>query len=202
VAPVVGSVEKDPSFQRRAINGLGMWQRPDFAVARVGQRTLAVGAPLEVEELVRVRLGIKQDLKITGTLLDEFQALEQDTAIRLISNDPPSLDHFFTPIFTPELLAQAQIFGLGLKLENPVKARLILRMKSSKAAEELAQQVRENPQRWLRLQDSELLLFAQPPDVTTQGASLEIRCSVPDNSARLLLQRVAKTSPAPSIAGQ
>jgi hypothetical protein len=195
-------VEKDPSFERRVISGLAVWARPDFALARVGQRTLAVGAPPEVEELVRVRLGIKPDLKITGNFFERFQALDQGTTVRLISNDPPGLGRYFSPIFTRELLEAAQIFGLGLSLENPVKARLIFKTKSAKAADELAQEVRENPQRWLRLQDSELLLFAQPPDVSTQGAGLEIRCNVPENSARLLLQRIAKTNPAPAMAGQ
>ena len=193
VAPVIGSVEKDQSFERRTISGLAVWLRPDFAVARVGQRTLAVGPPAEVEELVRVRLGIKQDLKITGNFFERFQALDQGTAVRLIANDPPSVGRYFSPIFTRELVEATQIFGLGLTLDNPVKARLILKTKSPKAADELAQEVRENPQRWLRLQDSELLLFAQPPEVATQGAGLEIRCNVPENSARLLLGRIAKT---------
>ncbi|MDQ6656222.1 MAG: hypothetical protein M3Y80_10460, partial [Verrucomicrobiota bacterium] len=201
VAPVIGSVEKDKSFERRTISGLGVWSRPDLALARVGQRTLAIGVPSEVEELVRVRLGIKQDLKITGNLFARFQALDQETPIRLVSSDPPSLGRYFNPIFARELLDSAEIFGLGLTLENPVKARVIVRTKSSKAAEALAQQVRENPQRWLRLQDSGLFLFAQPPEVTTQGAGVEIRCNVPENSARLLLHRVAKTNPPPALAG-
>jgi hypothetical protein len=202
VAPVIGSIEKDQNFERRTISGLGVWARPDFALARVGQRTLAIGSQPEVEELVRVRLGIEQDLKISGNLFDRFQALDQETTVRLISREPLRLDRFFMPIFTRELLEQAQIFGLGLALENPVKARLILKMKSPKAAEDFAQNLRENPQRWLRLQDSELLLFAQPPEVTTQGTGVEIRCNVPENCARLLLQRIAKTNPAPAIAGQ
>ncbi len=202
VAPVISSVEKDESFERRTISGLAVWLRPDFALARVGQRTLAVGLPPEVEELVQVRLGIKQDLKITGNFFERFQELDQGTTVRLISNDPPALDRYFSPIFTRELLEATQILGLGLTLDTPVKARLILKMKSAKAAEDLAREVRENPQRWLRLQDSELLLFAQPPEITPQGAGLEIRCNVPENSARLLLQRIAKTNPAPAVAGQ
>ncbi|MBA2414145.1 MAG: hypothetical protein H0V63_15180, partial [Burkholderiaceae bacterium] len=201
VSPVLHAVEQEQGFERRPISGLPVWLRPDFALARVGPRTLAVGAPAEVEELVRVRLGIRQDLKITGNLFDQFQALDQETAVRLISSDPPNLSRYFSPIFTRELLDSAQILGLGLTLGNPVKGRVILRMKSSKAAEEIAQQVREEPQRWLRVQDSDLLFYAQPPEVTTQGASVELRFSVPENSARLLLQRVAKTPVAPTVAG-
>ncbi len=202
VAPVIGSVEKDPSFRRRTIGGLGVWSRADFAVARVGQRTLAVGSPAEVDDLVRVRLGIKPDLKIAGNLFDQFQALDPDTTVRLISSDPSSFERYFGPLFTHEFLNTAQIVGLGLTLENPVKARLILKMKSAKAAEERAKEVRENPQRWLRLQDSELPFFTAPPEVSTKDTGLEIRCAVPENSARLILQRVAKTNPAPALAGQ
>jgi hypothetical protein len=91
---------------------------------------------------------------------------------------------------------------LGLAFDNPVKGRLILQMKSAKLAEQFAQQLRDEPQRWLRLQDSELLLYAQPPEVVTQGSDVELRFVVPENSARLLLQRIAKTSaPPPAVAG-
>ena len=201
VTPVIHSIETEQGFERRPISGLPVWLRPDFALARLGPRTLAVGAPAEVEELVRVRLGIKQDLKITGNLFDRFQALDQESALRLISSDPPSLARYFNPIFTRELLDSAQILGLGLTFGNPVKGRVVLKLKSVQAADELAEQVRTDPQRWLRLQDSELLLYAQAPEVNKQRTDLEISFVVPENSARLLLQRVAKTNAAPAVAG-
>ncbi len=200
VSPVLHSVERGQGFERRPIGGLPVWLRPDFALARVGPRTLAVGTPAEVEELVRVRLGIEQDLKITGNLFDQFQALDQETAVRLISSDPPNLARYFSPIFTRELLDAAQILGLGLTLGNPGKGRVILKMKSANAAEELAQHVRDEPQRWLRVEDSELLFYAEPPEVSTEGTRVEIRFNLPENSARLLLQRVAKTAE-PTVAG-
>lgn len=199
VQPVVRAVNQDEGFQRKPINGLAVWLRPDFALARLGPRTLAVGGPAEVEELVRVRLGMEQDLKITGSLFDGFQALDEETAVRLISSDPPSLSRYFSPIFTRELLASAQILGLGLTLHNPVRGRLLIKMKSEKHAADLAAQVQQEPQRWLAIQDSDLLLYAQPPQVLTSGADLEIQFVVPENSARLLLQRVAKSN-APSAA--
>jgi hypothetical protein len=201
VTAITRAVRREPGYQERPVGGLPVWSRRDFAVAQVGPRTLAVGAPHEVEELVQVRLGIRQDLKITGHLFDRFQSLDQESAVRLISSDPPQLARFFHPIFAPELLKQAQILGLGLTLGNPVKARLMLKMKSMKAAEELAKGMRENPQQWLQLQASELLLFAQPPEVVTQGTDVEVRFVVPENSARLLLQRVAKSNAAPAVAG-
>src|SRR5215831_14290619 len=78
LARVIRTVADDRNFRRRSINGLPVWERhsssaeppsqgsgapatvavkPDFAVARVGPATLAVGAPQEVDELVLVRLG-------------------------------------------------------------------------------------------------------------------------------------------------
>ena len=201
VASVVNSLNKEKGFERSSVSGLPTWQRENFALARVGPRTLAVGAPAEVEELARVRLGIQQDLKITGNLFERFQALDQETALRLISSNPPSLARYFNPIFTRELLDSAQVLGLGLTLSNPVKARVVIRMRTSKAVEDLAKHIRDEPQRWLRLQDSDLLLYAQSPEVSTQDVDLELRFVVPENSARLLLQRVAKTSAPATVAG-
>lgn len=200
VAPVIRAVEKDEGFERRPISGLPVWLRPDFALARVGPRTLAVGAPAEVQELVRVRLGIEQDLKIKGSLFDSFEALDRETALRLISNDPAGLQHYFGAIFSRELLGSTQLLGLGLTLQNPVRGRLLLKTKSAKLAGDLAEHMRQEPQNWLRLPDSDLLLFAQPPEVRTQGSDVELRFNVPENSARLLLQRIAKSNAAPAIA--
>ena len=202
VSPLIRSIEQGQAFTREPVNGLPVWRQPDFALARVGPRTLAVGAPRQVEELVRVRLGIEQDLKITGALFDRFQALDQETTLRVISSDPPSLARYFTPIFTRELLDSAQILGLGLALGNPTKGRLVLGLRSPKAAADLAQQLGNEPQRWLRLQDSDALLYVQPPEVLTEGASVEIHFDVPENSARLLLQRIAKSNAAPAVAAQ
>ncbi len=200
VAPVIRSVETDQSFERRPISGLPVWLRPDFAVARVGPRVLAVGAPPEVEELVRVRLGIQQDLKITGSLFDRFQMLDRETTLRLISNDPSGMRRYFGAIFTPELLGSAQLMGLGLVLQNPVRGRLLVKAKSLKAAADLSERMRQEPQNWLRLPDSDLLLYTQPPEVRAQGSDFDLRFNVPENSARLLLQRVARSNVAPAIA--
>ena len=196
VSRVIRSIEKDKNFEKRVISGLPVWERADLAVARVGPTTLAVGASAEVDELVRVRLGMKLDLKITGQLFDRFQALDRESALRLISRDPPALAHVFQPIFTPALLGSSQLLGLALTLQNPIRAKLLLKLNSPQSASELARNLHNDPQRWLHLQDSELLLYAQPPEIERQGTNLELRFIVPENSARLLLQRIAKTSPA------
>jgi hypothetical protein len=48
----------------------------------------------------------------------------------------------------------------------------------------------------------DLLLYAQPPEIDAQGANLQVRFDLPENSARLLLQRLAKTdAPPTAVAG-
>ena len=175
--------------------------RPGLAIARVGPATLAVGTPIEVDELVLVRLGMKPDLKITGQLFDRFQALDRDSALRIISRDPPDLSRVFHPIFTPELLNASQLLGLAVNLQTPVKARVLIKVNSTKNAADLARSLHDNPQQWLRLPDSQLLLYSQTPEVQRQGTSnMELRFAVPEDSARLLLERLAKTDTPQAVA--
>jgi len=197
----IRAITGDQAFQKRAISGLPVWERPpDFAIARIGPATLAVGTPIAVDELVRVRLGMKPDLKITGQLFDRFQALDRESALRLISRDPPDLSRIFNPIFTPELLEASQLLGLAVNLQNPVKARVLIKVNSSKNAAEIARNLHDNPQQWLRLPDSELLLCSRPPEIQRPSASnLELRFEVPENSARVLLERLAKTEAPPAV---
>src|SRR5881398_2933433 len=201
VSRAIRTIGADKTFQRRAINGLLVWERPPgFTIARVGPATLAVGAPDEVDELVRVRLGMKPDLKITGQLFDRFQALDRESALRLISRNPPDLSRVFHPIFARELLDASQLLGLAVTLQNPVRAKLLLKLNSSETAADFARNLHDNPQRWLRFSDSELLLYSQPPEIQRQGISnLELRFTIPENSARLLIERIAKTD-APAVA--
>src|SRR5213080_1821629 len=206
LAKVIRTVADDKKFRRPPpINGLPVWERqsssaegtavkPDFALARVGPATLAVGAPEEVHELILVRLGMKPDLKITGQLFDRFQALDHESALRLISRDPPDLSRIFHPIFSRELLDASQLIGLAMNLQNPVKARILVKVNAPKNAADVARDLRSNPEQWLRLPDSPLLLYSQPPEIQTQGSSnLELRFTVPEDSARLLLERLAGT---------
>jgi hypothetical protein len=200
VSRVVNSIERDKAFERRTISGLPMWLRPEYALARVGPRTLAIGGEKEVASLARVRLGIDPDLKITGPLFDRFQSLKEGNALRLVSRDPSKLGRLFSPVFSSELLDNCDLFGLSVTLQNPVKARLSLKAKSPQGAGELAARIRNEPQRLLKMADSELLLFAQPPEVDVQGSDVQLRFDVPENAARLMLQRLAKAEPTPTIA--
>ena len=215
LSSVMRAIGEDKSFQRRPDTVLPVWERssaaaeppsqdsgapgatagkPGFAIARVGPSTLAVGAPDAVVELVLVRLGMKPDLKITGQLFDRFQALDRDSALRLISRDPPDLARVFHPIFSRELLEVSQLLGLAVNLQDPVKARVLIKVSAPKSADELARSLHDKPQQWLQLPDSQLLLYSQPPEVLRHGESnLELRFTVPADSARILLQRLAKT---------
>ncbi len=202
VTPVIRLIGQDKSFERRTISGLTVWQHPDLAIARVGPTTLAVGASSEVDELVQVRLGIQSDLKTTGQFFDRFKALDRESALRLISRDPPALSRIFHPIFPTELLEAPQLLGLALTLQNPVRARLLLKLPSPERATQLARQMRDEPQRWLRLPDSDLLLYAQAPEIWRQDVNLEIHFNVPQNSAQLLLERIAKSDIPTVVAAQ
>ncbi len=215
LSSVMRAIGEDKSFEKLSKSGLPVWERssaaaeppsqdsgasgasagkPGFAVARVGPGTLAVGTPESVHELVRVRLGIKPDLKITGQLFDRFQALDRDSALRLISRDPPDLARVFHPIFSRELLEVSQLLGLAVNLQDPVKARVLIKVSAPKSADDLARSLHDKPQQWLQLPDSQLLLYSQPPEVLRHGESnLELRFTVPADSARILLQRLAKT---------
>jgi hypothetical protein len=187
-------LDRDKDFGRRSISGLAVWERPDLAVSRVGPTTLAVGTSSEVSELVRVRLGIESDLKITGQLFDQFQALDRESALRLISRDPPDLGRLFPPIFVPELLSTSQLFGVALSFQNPVKARLLLKTRSADDAAQLERNINDDPKRWLHLQDSDLLLWSEAPKIQRQGANLDLRFNMPEQSARILLERIARTA--------
>jgi hypothetical protein len=201
VSKVISAAQHDKDFQKRAINGLPVWERPDLALARVGPNVLAVGMAAEVDQLVRVRLGMELDLKITGQLFDRFQALDRESTLRLISRNPSDLSQIFHPIFTPELLNNSQLLGLALSLSNPVKARLLVKAKSPEMASEMTRSLHTEPQRWLHLQDSNLLLYTQAPEISRQAANIELHFTVPEDAAWTILQRIAKTDTNPVVAG-
>jgi len=201
VSRVVNSLERDQAFERRTISGLPMWVRPEFALARVGPKTLAIAGEPEVATLARVRLGIDPDLKITGPMFDALQTLKENSALRLVSREPDNLARMFFPMFNPELLENCDLVALALSLQNPVKAKSILRTKTPQAAADLAAKIRNDPQRLLKLSDSDLVLFAQPPEVDVQGTDVQLRFDVPENASRAVLQRLARVTPTPTVAG-
>ncbi len=202
VTPKIRAIGQDKTFTRHEVDGLDVWQRDQMSVARIGPATLAVGNAQEVDELAQVRLGIQSDLKITGQLFDRFQALDKDSAIRLISREPSELPRAFSPIFADELLNSGQVLGLALTLQNPVRARLLLQSRSPEAAARMAKALRDEPQRWLRLQGSDQVLATGAPEVIQQGHNLEVRFNISESAARLLLQRIARVDSGPVTTAQ
>ena len=89
-----------------------------------------------------------------------------------------------------------------LGLENPIHARLLIKTATVDRAQQLAASLRDDPHRWLHLADSDLLLFAENPTISRQDVTVELNFSVPENSARLLLQRLAKSDTPAVIAAQ
>ena len=196
LTPIVRAITLDRTFAKSTVSGLVVWQRPDISAARVGPKTLAVGSLGEVDKLVQVRLGTEPDLKIDDLLLDRFQALEPESALRLSARHPPDLSRLLGPIFPPELLAASQLLGLAVTLDNPAKVHLLVRANDSAKAKELAGSLQNEPARWLTLPGSDFVLSAQPPKVDQKGEDLDLHFDIPDGAARLFLQRVANIRPA------
>ena len=149
-----------------------------------------------------MRLGVKLDLKITGQMFDRFQALDKESTLRLVTREPGNLARVFHPIFTRELLADSNLFGFSLALHSPVRCRLLLRMSTDEKAAALERDIKADPQRFLRVESSDAMLFAQPPEIDRSGHNLELRFAMPDASAKLLLQRLAKTDAPATVAAQ
>jgi hypothetical protein len=202
VAPVIRTIAQDKTVERRTVSGLTVWQKPDLAIARVGPTTLAVGTSSEVDTLVEVRLGIQRDLKITGEPFEQFQKFDRDNALRLMSRDPAELSRVFHPVFARDLLDASQLIGLTLSFQNSVHARLFVKTQTADRAAQLARTLHDDPPRFLRLPDSDLLLSSQAPDVSRQNTVVQADFIVPENSARLLLQRLAKSDTPTVLAAQ
>jgi len=144
-----------------------------------------------VASLARVRLGIDPDLKITGPLFDRLQSLKEGNALRLVSREPRSSTEC-SPYFQSELLEKCDLLGLSLTLQSPVKARLIRRRKHRRRPAKLVARIRNEPQRLLKLRSRISSFTRNRPRWMSQGMNVQVRFDVPENSARLLLQRLAK----------
>ena len=168
LAPVVRTITQDDSFTKNTVTGLVVWQRPDITVARVGPNTLAVGSLGEVETLVQVRLGTQPDLKIDDPLLERLQALNPESALRLVSRTPRDLATFFGPILPPQFLEEAGLFGLELTLGTPAKAHLIITAGDAAKAKSWAASLQNEPARWLAIPDSDFVLATAPVKVEQQ----------------------------------
>jgi hypothetical protein len=145
--------------------------------------------------MVEVRLGVRPDLKIDDPLLQRFQELNDNSALRLVARTQADLSAVFAPILPAEFLKAAKLFGLELNLTVPGKARLLVRALDSAKAKELAASLQHEPARWLTIPNSDFVLSTQPPKVQQKNEDLVIQFEIPEGAARLLLQRLAKVQP-------
>ncbi len=198
LAPVVRAITQNDRFTKSTVAGLVVWQRPDVTVARVGPRTLAVGSLGAVDQLVQVRLGSQPDLKVDGPLLERFQDLDPDNALRLASRSPGDLPTFFGQIFPPELLQATTLLGFEMSLTTPAKAHLFLKTSDEAKAKELAAGLENETGRWLTLPGSDFVLTTEPPKVEQKKETLDLHFEIPEGAAWLFLQRLAKVQPAPT----
>lgn len=196
LAPILRAIAADRNFTKKTVSGLVVWQGSHVTVARVGPKTLAVGSLSEVDRLVQVRLGAQPDLKIDDPLLQRFQELDANSALRLVARTPADLATMFAPILPAEFAGASKLLGLELNLAIPGKARLLVRALDSAKAKELAAGLQHEPARWLTIPGSDLVLSTEPPKVEQKNESLEIHFNIPEGAARLLLQRLAKVQPA------
>jgi len=196
LAPILRTIAEDKNFARSTVSGLVVWQGPDVTVARVGPKTLAVGSLGEVDRLVQVRLGTEPDLKIDDPLLQRFQELDANSALRLVARTPADLATVFGPILPAEFLGASKLLGLEMTLAVPAKAHLIVRALDPAKAKELVAGLQSEPARWLTIPGSDFLLAAEPPKVEQKNENLELHFDIPEGAARLLLQRLAKVQPA------
>ncbi len=198
LAPIVHDLTQDDSFAKSTVTGLIVWERPDVTVARVGPKTLAVGSLGEVDKLVKVRLGIEPDLKVDDPLLELFQALDPDSALRLVARTPSELATFFHPILPAEFLETSTLLGLELSLTAPSKGHLVVRTDDAAKAKIWAASLQNEPARWLTIPGSDFVLSTEVPKVEQKNEKIDLRFEIPEGAARLLLQRLAKVQPAPS----
>ncbi|MBA3543239.1 MAG: hypothetical protein H0T83_02180 [Chthoniobacterales bacterium] len=195
LAPVVRTITQDDSFRTSTVSGLVVWERPDVTVARVGPRTLAVGSLGSVDKLVQVRLGTEPDLKVDGPLLERFQKLDADSALRLVSRTPGDLASFFGFVFPPELLEAVELLGFEMTLATPSKAHLYLKAIDPARAKAIATGLQNEPARWLTLPGTDFMLSTEAPKVEQKDENLDLSFDLPEGAARLFLQRLARVQP-------
>ncbi len=195
IAPVLRAITKNSAFENNTVSGLVVWERPQVAIARVGPKTLAVGPAREVEQLVQVRLGTAPDLKVEDPLWKQFQALENESTIRLAARTPQDLPRLFGPLFSPELLGLADRLGFAVVLDKPSKAHLSVHTKDDATAKQLAAGLKNETARWLTLPGSDFVLASAAPKIDQSGAEVDAHFEIPDGAAALLVQRLARVQP-------
>lgn len=197
---LLDNLRSKEGFAKSAGNGLPIYQRDDLSVAQIGPQTLAVGSREVVEELVNVRLGLRQDLKSDDQFFTGFTSLDEGSAFRLVTQQPRSLSDLAGPFLDAEVLAKCRAVGMTLDLREPVTAVFVLDVTDPLTAERIARQLQATPDRVLTLQGGGPNLFIEPPFVRAQESQVEWRLKMTQPAARELLERISQLGSAGSSA--
>ncbi len=189
-------IGNDPDFVKppRSVNGLTIYEKKDgtAALAQVGPDTLALGPRESVEALIRVRLGLREDLKSDAQFLSEFQRLDEGSAFRLVTYKPRELTALTDTVLSPELLEHCSALGLTLQMHEPVSAVFILNTANAQDAVQVTRQLQANPDAVLQLHSAGPNLFIEPPTVAKHDTQVEWRFRMTAPAAREFLERVSR----------
>ena len=178
-------------FKSRQVNGLPIYEKPGLAVAQIGPSTLALGSTSSVEDLIRVRLGLQEDLKSDASFFNEFQRLEDEKTFRLVTQRPTGLTYLTDPLLNSQILTDCKALGLTLDLHEPVSAVFLINTSGYAAADRIAKMLKANPDQVLQLQSAGPNLFIQPPSIQERDQQIEWRFKMTAPAAREFLQRVS-----------
>ena len=187
----------------RSINGLTIYEKNKgaTALAQIGPDTLALGPSESVEALIRVRLGLREDLKSDAQFLNEFQRLDEGSAFRLVTYKPRELTGLTDTVLSPALLEHCTALGLTLDMQEPVSAVFILNAPNLQDAAQMTRQLQTSPDAVLQLRSAGPNLFIEPPTVTKlHDTQVQWRFRMTAPAAKEFLQRVSRlemSSPGP-----
>ncbi len=189
-----GRIAGDPAFRSRNVNGLTIYYKEDgTSVAQIGPGTLALGPRESVEALIRVRLGLREDLKSGAQFLSEFQRLDEGSAFRLVTYKPRELTSLTDPVLSPELLEHCDALGLTLEMREPVSVVCLLNTPNPKDAVQVTRQLQTNPDAVLQLHGAGPNLFIEPPTVAkVHDTQVEWRFRMTAPAAKEFLQKVSR----------
>ncbi len=201
-ASVVSTLVVQHGFGQRydsaRLGGLPIYERStEVACAQIGPATIAVGGSVAVEEMIRVRLGLAQALKLDEQFYEKFQSLDRGSAFRFVTRHPESLtDAHGSPLFAPELLAATRLLGFAARAAEPQTAVLFLRTDSDAAAVRLVLLLRERGAALVGLADGGS--FFEPPVIEQRESEVEFRFVVAGTTARDFLTRLAGVGLSPT----
>jgi hypothetical protein len=185
-------------FQPADVDGLTMYTKGEVAVAQIGPETLALGSADAVKELIRVRLGLKDDLKSDAQFFSQFQRLDDDSAFRLVTDQPAELTYLTDPLLNAQLLDECQALGLTIDLHQPASAVFLLNGRNAAAVDRIARLLQTQPDQVLQLQSAAPNLFIAPPTIRIHDNQVEWRFKMTQPAARALLQRVSRLGVGPT----